>query len=81
MPPQTYVNATYSVVEQDFDCTWTADIKIRGCVNVWFRDKINDHWEWWYSVSEIYPTVPGFTCWDDPESAGGDFCDRSYCTY
>jgi hypothetical protein len=81
VPPFTYVNATYAVIEQDFDCTWTAEIKIRGCANVWFNDKVNGHWEWWYMVSEIYSTLPGFTCWDEPESEGGDVCDRSFCFY
>lgn len=36
VPPFTYVNATYAIIEQDFDCTWKADVKVRGCANVWF---------------------------------------------
>jgi hypothetical protein len=48
VPAHTYVNATYIVTEQDFECSWTADITIKGCVNVWFQDKVNSHWEWWY---------------------------------
>lgn len=81
VPPFTYVNATYTIMEQDFDCKWTAQLKIRGCVNVWFNDKVNNHWEWWYGVSDIYSGIPGFACWDEPESEGGDGCDRSYCSY
>ena len=63
VPPFTYVNATYVVMETDFDTTWTADITFSGCANVWFNDKINDHWEWWYGVDSVYSGVPGFSCW------------------
>lgn len=80
VPPLTYVNATYTVIEQDFDTTWVADVTIRGSVNVWFNDKINDHWEWWYGVDSIYGNIPGFKCWyEDPQ--GQDFSFGCYCTY
>ena len=80
VPANTYVKATYVVMEDDFDCTWTASIKIRGCANVWFKDKVDGHWEWWHYVHKIYSNVPGFSCWySDPQ--GQDACLSSYCTY
>ena len=68
VPPKTYVKATYTVIEDDFDCTWTTNIQLRGCANVWFNDKIGGHWEWWHYVHEIYGDIPGFSCWyEDPQ--------------
>ncbi|CDW91853.1 UNKNOWN [Stylonychia lemnae] len=77
VPSQTYVNATYTVIESDFDTAWTADVTIRGCANVWFNDKIDGHWEWWHGVTMVYANVPGFSCY----SQGNDPCTDQYCTY
>eukprot|EP00347_Sterkiella_histriomuscorum_P009460 403341132 len=77
---QTYVNATYTVIESDFDTTWTADLTIRGCANIWFHDKLDDHWEWWHGVADMYSNVPGFTCWVAPDD-GSDYCLLQYCKY
>ena len=57
------MNATYTIIESDFDATWTADITIRGCALAWFKDKIDGHWEWWHAVTMVYAGVPGFSCY------------------
>lgn len=80
-PAHTYVNATYAVIEHDYSASWTANILIRGCANVWFNDKINDHWEWWYGIDNVYGGVPGFSCWYQDPPAGQDECLGCYCTY
>jgi len=72
VPAMTYVNATFTVVETDYSTTWTADVLFNGCVNVWFQDKINDHWEWWYPVTEIFRQYPGFECYETPD-VGGEY--------
>ena len=79
VPARTYVDATFTVVERDMSCTWDADIVFSGCANVWFKDKINNHWEWWYTADEIYSQYPGFECW--VEAGTEDECRRSFCKY
>ena len=80
VPSMTYVNATFTVVETDYSATWTADVIFNGAVNVWFQDKVDDHWEWWHSVSAIYGQYPGFECWDTPDE-GGEYGSSSWCKY
>jgi len=71
VPPKTYVNATYVVVEDDFSADWTALITFQGCVNVWFKDKydVNHdgdmHWEWWFWPYQVFGDQPGFKCGSD----------------
>ena len=79
VPALTYVDATFTVTETDYSCTWDADLVFSGCANVWFKDKINNHWEWWYTADEIYGQYPGFECWLEPGVE--DDCRRSFCKY
>ena len=79
VPAFTYVEAIYTVTEKDYSCTWDADLVFSGCANVWFKDKINNHWEWWYTADEIYSQYPGFECW--VVEGMEDDCRRSFCKY
>lgn len=80
VPALTFVNATFTVVETDYAATFTADVIFNGCVNVWFQDKINDHWEWWYPVTQVFGSYPGFTCWTT-EDLGKEYGHNEWCKY
>lgn len=54
VPALTYVDATFTVIETDFSATWSADVVFKGCTNVWFKDKLDNHWEWWHTAKETY---------------------------
>ena len=79
VPALTYVDATFTVIESDYSAKWDADIVFSGCANVWFKDKMDDHWEWWYTASAVYGSFPGFECWDVEGSE--DICQKSFCRY
>lgn len=79
VPALTYVDATFVVVETDYSTTWDADLVFSGCAKVWFKDKINNHWCWWYTAQEVYGQFPGFECWN--EEGIEDECRRSFCKY
>lgn len=70
-PPHTWVFGTYVVEESDFSTDWTAIIKFKGCVNVWFHDKYDvnhdgdKHNEWWFYPSKVFGGTSGFTCGSD----------------
>ena len=79
VPAHKYVDATFTVVETDISATWEADLVFSGCAKVWFQDKINNHWCWWYTAKDVYGQYPGFECWDDETIQ--DECRRSMCKY
>lgn len=81
VPPLTYVNTTYTVVENDIDATWTANVTIRGCANVKLKESYGGVKEWPCGVHAMYGTLPGFKCWFEMPMLGQDICLGSYCTY
>ena len=80
VPSETYVQAAYTVIEDDFQADWYSDITFSGCTNVWFKKKIDGHWEWWHTVGSMFSELPGFECWTTNDSSR-DFCENSYCKF
>lgn len=79
VPPHTYVNASYVVMEENFETTWTSDVYFTGCL---FTQLYNWYFEgdlMMTQMSTIYGKIPGFSCEDNPNWS--NFCDSSICKY
>lgn len=68
VPANTYVEATFTVKEDDFTADWSAKVHFCGFTQIWFKDKYDmnhdgdKHNLWFPPVSQIYGNLKGFTC-------------------
>ncbi|CAN7997666.1 unnamed protein product [Ixodes hexagonus] len=56
--PETTVCAKWAETVLEIEVPWTADVVFSGHVAVWFREKVNDHWLWFYPVEMLLDVEP-----------------------
>ncbi|CAN7948718.1 unnamed protein product, partial [Ixodes pacificus] len=53
VPPLKSAKIEWIVTDVTQEIPWTAQIDIEGWFAVWFREKVNDHYLWFYEVKDL----------------------------
>uniref|UniRef100_V5ICF4 Putative cytotoxin n=2 Tax=Ixodes ricinus TaxID=34613 RepID=V5ICF4_IXORI len=53
VPPMKSAKIEWVVTDVTQEIPWTAQIDIEGWFSVWFREKVNDHYLWFYEVKDL----------------------------
>ncbi len=79
VPPYTYVNATYVVMEENFEATWSTDVYFTGCLMTQMYWGYFDGNLYYDQISTVFDTLPGVTCERNNEST--KWCDNYICKF
>lgn len=58
VPPMTAVCAKWTETTLEIEAPWTADVVATGNVAVWYHNKVNGHWLWFYPVGHLTKVDP-----------------------
>ncbi|XP_076032870.1 uncharacterized protein LOC143020373 [Oratosquilla oratoria] len=50
IPPKSSLKAEWIITEHEVDIPFSADVTIQGYIAVWYEQKIDDHWLWFYPI-------------------------------
>ncbi|EEC08694.1 hypothetical protein IscW_ISCW019102 [Ixodes scapularis] len=58
VPPMTAVCAKWTETTLEIEAPWTADVVATGNVAVWYHNKVDGHWLWFYPVGHLTKVDP-----------------------
>lgn len=79
VPSQQSVNASFMIIENEYDATWESDVVFNGCIVSQLKNSYQGSLLFKQNVYEVFNNKPNFTCWKDTTIA--DSCRASFCKF
>lgn len=75
VPAEQSVNATFLILENEYEANWKSDLLFTGCISFSFPfiSKAD------FSVYSVFKDDPLFNCWENKSES--DVCKNSFCKF